>query len=155
MNISQAGDAALGSVTGDCYLATVKTKKNQEFIKGWQVWFKKHHPEMSTLFLVPSSIAIDADAILWLAEVINKAKSIEADKIIQAWEGMEYDGYTGKMTMRACDHQVQRAGFVGVLQANHAFKNVISLPFPAGDPIVIPVEKITIAPKDTGNPRCK
>ncbi|MBI5583015.1 MAG: ABC transporter substrate-binding protein [Deltaproteobacteria bacterium] len=155
MHISQAGEAALGSVTGDCYLATVKTKKNQEFVKGWQAWLKKNHPEMSSVYLVPSSIALDADAILWLGEVINLAKSMEAAKIIKAWEGMEYDGLTGKMTMRACDHQVQRAGFVGVMQANHAFRNIHNLPFLSGDPIVIPAEKITIPPKDTGNPRCK
>lgn len=155
MNISQAGDAALGSVTGDCYLATVKTKKNQEFIKNWQVWFKKNHTDMSPLFLAPSSIALDTDAIFWLGEVINKAKSTDAEKIIKAWEGMEYDGFTGKMTMRTCDHQVQRTGFIGVLQSNHPFKNVVSLPFVSGDPIVIPAEKIAIQPKDTGNPRCK
>jgi branched-chain amino acid transport system substrate-binding protein len=152
--MNQVKDAGMGSVTAELYLATLKTKKNQEFVKGWQAWFKKHYADRPTFYLVPSSVALSVDGIHFLAEAIKKAKSVEADKIIAAWEGMSFDGITGKITMRACDHQVLTPGYIGIMQANHAFKNILDFPF-LGDPIVIPPEKFTVLPKDTGNARCK
>jgi hypothetical protein len=68
---------------------------------------------------------------------------------------MSYEGLTGKITMRACNHQVQTPGFVGIVQKNHAFKGILDFPFLGGDRISIPVERITIPPRDTGNARCK
>ena len=73
---------------------------------------------------------------------------------VQAWEGMSFEGLAGKTFMRACDHQVQTTGFVGIMQANHAFRNILDFPF-LGDPVVIAAEKVTVPPKETGNPRCK
>ena len=152
--MNQAREAGLGSVTAELYLATLKTTKNQEFIKSWQAWFKKHYPDRPTFYLVPSSVALSVDAMAFLGEAIKKANSVEADKIIAAWEGMSFNGLTGETTMRACDHQIQTPGFIGIMQKDHAFKNIIDFPF-LGDPIVIPTEKFAVPPKETGNPRCK
>jgi branched-chain amino acid transport system substrate-binding protein len=150
----QAREAGIGAVTAELYLSTLKTKKNQEFIKAWQAWFKKHYSDRPTFYLVPSSVALSVDAMSFLAEAIKKAKSLEADKIVAAWEGMSFEGITGKTTMRACDHQILTPGYIGVMQTNHVFKNILDFPF-LGDPIVIPPEKFIVAPKDTGNARCK
>ena len=150
----QAREAGLGSVTAEIYLATIKTNKNQEFIKSWQAWFKKRYPDRPPFYLVPSSIALGVDAVYSISEAIKKANSVEADKIIAAWEGMKFDGMAGETTMRACDHQIQTPGFIGVMQKDHAFKDVLDFPF-LGDPTVIPAEKVAIPPEDTGNPRCK
>ena len=152
--MNQARDAGLGSVTTELYLATLKTKKNEEFVKAWQTWFKKHYPDRPTFYLVPSSVALSVDAMLFVGEAIKKANSVDADKIIPAWEGMKFDGMAGETTMRPCDHQIQTPGFIGIMQKDHAFKNVIDFPF-LGDPIVIPTDKFAIPPKYTGNPRCK
>ena len=152
--MNQVRDAGLGAVTAELYVATVKTKKNQDFVKSWQAWFKKHYPDRPSFYLVPSSVALSVDAVSFLSEAIKKAGSAEAHKIIQAWEGMSFEGLAGKTFMRACDHQVQTTGFVGIMQANHAFKNILDFPF-LGDPVVIPADKVTVPPKDTGNPRCK
>lgn len=152
--MNQARDAGLGAVTAELYLSTLKTKKNQEFVKAWQVWFKKHYPGRPTFYLVPSSVSLSVDALGFLAEAITKAKSTDASKIVAAWEAMNYEGLTGKLSMRACDHQVITPGFIGIMQTNHAFKNVLDFPF-LGDPIPISSEKFVVAPKETGNPRCK
>ena len=152
--MNQAREAGLGSVTAELYLATLNTKKNHEFIKSWQAWFKKHYPDRPSFYLVPSSQALSVDAVYFIGEAIKKANSVEADKIIAAWEGMKFDGMAGETTMRACDHQIQTPGFIGVMQKDHAFTSVIDFPF-LGNPIVIPTAKFAIPPKDTGNPRCK
>jgi branched-chain amino acid transport system substrate-binding protein len=152
--MNQARDAGLGSVTAELYLATLKTKKNLEFVKSWQAWFKKHYPDRPTFYLVPSSVALSVDAMLFVGEAIKKANSVDADKIIPAWEGMKFEGLAGEITMRPCDHQVQTPGFIGIMQKDHAFKDVLDFPF-LGDPITIPTEKFAIPPAETGNPRCK
>jgi branched-chain amino acid transport system substrate-binding protein len=150
----QAKEAGMGAVTAELYLSTIKTKKNQDFIKGWQTWFKKNYPDRPNFYLIPSSVVISVDSMGFVAEAINKAKSTDAAKIIAAWEGLSHEGIVGKMTMRACDHQAIMTGYIGVMQANHQFKNIIDSPY-LGDPIVIPAEKFTVPPKETGNARCK
>jgi ABC-type branched-subunit amino acid transport system substrate-binding protein len=151
---SQVRDAGPGSVTAELYLSTITTKKNQEFVKSWQAWFRKHYPDRPAFYLVPSSMSLTVDGMNFLGEAIKKARSVDADKIIPAWEGMSFEGLTGRLFMRACDHQIQTPGFVATVQANHAFKNVIDFPY-LGDPITIPAEKVAIPPAETGNPRCK
>jgi ABC-type branched-subunit amino acid transport system substrate-binding protein len=73
--VYQARDAGMDAVTAELYLSTLKTKKNQEFVKAWQAWFKKHYPDRPTSYLVPSSVSLSVDAMGFLAEAINKAKS--------------------------------------------------------------------------------
>ena len=63
--MNQAREAGLGSVTAELYLATLKTKKNEEFVKAWQVWFKKRYPDRPTFYLVPSSVALCVDAMMF------------------------------------------------------------------------------------------
>ncbi len=42
----------------------------------------------------------------WLVSVIERAKTTNADKIVQLWEGDTYRGADGKvLKMRACDHK--------------------------------------------------
>jgi branched-chain amino acid transport system substrate-binding protein len=152
--MNQVRDAALGSVTAEIYMAALKTKKNLDFIKSYQAWLKKRHPDRPPHFLVPSSAAADAEGVSFLAEAIKKAGSIDADKVVQAWEGMSFEGLAGKMTMRACDHQIQAPGVVGMIQKDHAFRNILDFPLP-GTVVVIPAVQIAVPPEETGNPRCK
>ncbi len=119
-----------------------------------QVRFKKHYPDRPSFYLAPSSVSLTVDAMGFVSEAIKKAKSTEASKVIAAWEGMSYDGCAGKITMRPYDHKVITPGFIGIMQANHAFKNILDFPF-LGDPTPIPGEKFVVPPQETGNPRCK
>jgi ABC-type branched-subunit amino acid transport system substrate-binding protein len=44
-------------------------------------------------------------AMMLYAEAVKKAGSIDTDKVIQALEGMKWNGPAGTVTMRAKDHQ--------------------------------------------------
>jgi hypothetical protein len=87
---------------------------------------------------------------MFLFEAIKKAKSFDAEAVIKAWEGMEYNSLIGKQIMRACDHQIMMPGPVGEIQAKSRI-----FPFPFADnPIMIPLDKVAVPLKETGNPRC-
>ena len=87
-----------------------------------------------------------------LGDVIKRAKSTSAAKIIKAWEGAEYEMPWGKMTMRACDHQMITPGVAAVVQAKSKFFAGLQY---VGKPVIIPADAITVPPAETGNPRCK
>ncbi len=44
--------------------------------------------------------------LYWLIDVIQRAGSTDPEKIIQIWEGDEWNSIAGPLKMRACDHQV-------------------------------------------------
>jgi len=147
-------EAAIGCVTAEAYMETVETKKNEEFLDTWRPWYKKHYPGEPSFYLMPGKPAGTVNGTYFLAEAIKKAGSIEADKVIKAWEGMSFEGLCGKVTMRACDHQIQTPGFIAKIEANHPFRKIIDFPY-LGKPTLIPTEKISVPPGETGNPRCK
>jgi branched-chain amino acid transport system substrate-binding protein len=152
--MNQVRDAGIGAVTAEIYMPSLKNVKNQEFVQSWQAWFKKNHPDRPLFHLVPSSVALSVDGLAFMGEAIKKAGSVDAGKVIPAWEGMSFEGIIGKVSMRVCDHQIQAPGYVAVMQKDHAFKDVIDFPF-LGEPITIPIEDIAVAGAETGNDRCK
>jgi branched-chain amino acid transport system substrate-binding protein len=88
---------------------------------------------------------------MFFFEAVKKANSIDPEAVIKAWEGMEYEGVMGKMTMRACDHQTLQPLIISEIQAKSEF-----YPFPyLGKPVIIPAERVALPPNETGNPRCK
>ncbi len=87
-----------------------------------------------------------------MAAAIRKANSTKPEDVIHAWEGMSYEGLTGTMTMRACDHQVITPIPVAeILAGPGAF---YKFPY-VGKPIMLSAEKGMVPPGETGNPRCK
>jgi hypothetical protein len=40
------------------------------------------------------------------------------------------------------------------VKTDHQYKNILKFPF-LGEATMIPVEKISVPPAETGNPRCK
>jgi branched-chain amino acid transport system substrate-binding protein len=152
--LNQIKESSMGTLVGEMYLSTVKTKGNQEYAKAWQAWFKKHYPGEPATYGVPSTASILANAGFFVAEAIRKAGTADAPKLISTLEGMVFDSYVGKQTMRACDHQLQTDGFVASVKQDHPYKSVLNFPY-LGEATVIPVDRISVAPKETGNPRCK
>jgi ABC-type uncharacterized transport system permease subunit len=141
-------NAGIGSATADIYMITIDTPENKEFIRDWYAEHKtgpvvSHYPDLFSGRCYYS--------VRWLADVIKKAGGTEAEKIIPAWEGMEYNMPWGKVTMRKCDHQMITPGVAAVVQAKSEFYD---FPF-IGKPTFIPAEAITVPPAETGNPRCK
>ncbi len=87
---------------------------------------------------------------MFFFEAVKKAKSFDTEAIIKAWEGMEYNGLVGKQLMRACDHQIMMPGPIGEIQAKSSL-----FPFPySGAPVMIPMDKVVVPIKETGNTRC-
>lgn len=141
-------EAGIGHVTADSYMITIDNPENKKFV---EEWYDKHKG-MDLGFWYPDlSMGRAYYAIQWLADVIKKAGSTDAEKIIKAWEGASYTMPWGKVTMRACDHQMITPGVAAVIQPKSEF-----FPFPyIGKAIVIPEEELTVPPAETGNPRCK
>jgi branched-chain amino acid transport system substrate-binding protein len=141
-------EAAIGHVTADCYMPTIDTPLNKIFVKNWH----ERHKGMEIGYLYPiSTMGRTYAAVQWLGDVIKKAGSTDSEKIIKTWEGMDYEMPWGRVTMRACDHQMITPGLIGVIEAKSEFYNT---PF-IGKPIVISAEEITVPPQETDNPRCK
>jgi len=56
--------------------------------------------------------------------------------------------------MRACDHQIQTPGFVARIQDNYPQRDTLFFPY-VRVAAVIPLEKMSVLPGETGIPRCK
>ncbi len=146
IQLPNVGEAAIGSFVMSTYLPTFDTPQNKAFLEKWHKKYKgTKHPWPT------SNIGYGYNGAMFLFEAIKKAKSFEADAIIKAWEGMEYNGLVGKQIMRACDHQVLMPGPVAEIKAK---SDLFPFPFP-GNPVLIPMEKVAVPPQETGNPRCK
>ena len=78
-------------------------------------------------------------AILFAA--IEKADSIEADKVVRAMENLEVSSVKGPILMRQCDHQGENTGFVVKVAASSKY------------PEPIP-EIVKVYPRETITPDC-
>lgn len=86
--------------------------KNQGFInyyKAWNnQWKTKFKPPYNTIRYshIFGNPALYAYSIYWTASVIERAKTLDPEKIISVWEGDSYQYPNGKtVSMRACDHK--------------------------------------------------
>lgn len=141
------GNAAVGNITVEIYMLTEDTPQNKAFIERWtKRKIDPNHPYPAWL------IGKSYQAFMFMIEAIKKAKSTKAEDVIKAWEGMSYDGLVGRMTMRACDHQVITP--ISVAEVIPGPNPYYNFPF-VGKPTMIPAEKGAIPPAETGNPRCK
>ena len=140
------GQAAVGSFVNSTYLPTIDTPQNKAFLERWHKKFK------DTQYPWPAAnLGYSYNGAMFFFEAVKKAKSFDPEAIIKAWEGMEYNSLVGKQIMRACDHQIMMPGPIGEIQAKSA---IFSFPF-AGTPVMIPLDKVAVPIKETGNPRCK
>ncbi len=145
--LQEIGDPTIGDITVEIYMLTEDTPQNKAFIERWKK--RKMDPEHPyPTWLIGKAY----QGVMFLAEAIKKAKSTNADDIIKAWEGLSYDAPVGRMTMRACDHQVITP--ISVAEILPGPGPFYKFPF-VGKPTVIPAEKGAVPPEETGNPRCK
>ena len=81
-------------------------------------------------------------ALMILFAAIEKAKSAEPMKIVEAMEGLEVTSVKGPILMRKCDHQGENQGFVVKVAKTEKFAD------PVGD-------IIKIYPRDMTTPDCR
>jgi branched-chain amino acid transport system substrate-binding protein len=140
------GQAAVGSFVNSTYLPTIETPQNKAFLERWHKKFKDtQHPWPA------ANLGYSYNGAMFFFEAVKKAKSFDPETIIKAWEGMEYNSLVGKQIMRACDHQIMMPGPIGEIQSK---SSLFPFPFP-GTPVMIPMDKVAVPMKETGNPRCK
>ena len=146
ITLASIGEAAVGSLVNSTYLPTVDTPQNKAFLERWHKKFKDTKHPWPT-----GHLGFTYNGVMFFFEAVKKAKSLDAEAIIKAWEGMEYNGLMGKNIMRACDHQILMPGPIAEIQAKSTF---FPFPFP-GTPVIFPIDKVAVPISETGNPRCK
>ncbi len=96
------------------YFYKIDTPENKELVAE----FKKEYGE------VPPYVAAMAYAgMLVMLECIERAGSTDPMKVIEAWEGYECDGITGREKWRACDHQCIKNYFTVKCKGPQAMKD--------------------------------
>jgi branched-chain amino acid transport system substrate-binding protein len=149
--INELKDDAVGIHWAMEYSMRVNTPENQEMIKRYH---EKHKDDKD--FLTQWPFADCALAIMgWKMTfaAVEKANSLDPQKIIDTFEGFQWKSPVGMWTMRKCDHQVLLPMFGGVIEAgpNPFYK------FPWAGPNIVefPAEKVAKPATPDYNPRCK
>ena len=148
-------EAAVGHITADAYHITIDTPENKAYLQEW----RKFYPNAPLSYKYPDFVVTRAvNAILWIGDVINRAGSLDTDKLIKTWEAAKFKAVWGEVEMRACDHQMLTPGFVSqVLEPDQIPSDVRywgnEFPY-IGKPARIAMQDTTVPPKETGNKRC-
>lgn len=90
------GKSADGIITADYYAAGLDTAEN----KAWAARYEKLYGAKPSKFSVSSY-----EAVMWLAQAVKKARTVETDKVVTALEGSTYRGPQGVKTMDPDSHQ--------------------------------------------------
>jgi branched-chain amino acid transport system substrate-binding protein len=132
-SIHAVGEASVGLIGSSRYSFTFPGEANAKFVAAWRKEYG----------VVPDTFEGEQwQAGLMLAAGIEKAGSIEADKLRAALETIEIDDLKGKVTMRPCDHQAVQQGFMVKVARKEGF----------ADPIP---ELIATFPADQVTPACR
>jgi branched-chain amino acid transport system substrate-binding protein len=129
-DIKVLGKDAIGLMGSSRYPITYDIPQNKEFLAA----FHKEHPNE----LPDWTDGEMYQALMILFAAIEKAKSDEPMKIVEAMEDLEVTSVKGAVKMRKCDHQGENQGFVVKVAPDKRF------PEPVGELVkVYPREQIT------------
>lgn len=101
------------------YFESIKTPANEKFIKEWHDFTK--NPKRTT------NDPMEAHYIgfnMWV-KAVEKAKSFDPDKVIDALPGIEVPNLTGGMARMLPNHHITKPVFIGEIRADGQF-NVVS-----------------------------
>jgi ABC-type branched-subunit amino acid transport system substrate-binding protein len=151
-------DDAIGIHFAYDYVLRVETPENAEFIKRYREVIGKHEKDFMTWWPAWST---GTTAIGWMMTfaAVEKAGSLDPEKIIDAFEGMWYKSPVGWKHMRKCDHQIIGPMFGGKVEAgwNPWFNGSIDpkIKFPwLGKVKMFPATESAIPPTSDYNKRC-
>jgi ABC-type branched-subunit amino acid transport system substrate-binding protein len=86
----------------------------------------------------------------WMFDVVERAGSLDAEKIIKVWEGDKYRAVQGVLEMRACDHKTIRDVFIAEFTHPNMWFPTTSAPGK-----VITVQAKDVMPRSKDVDRCK
>lgn len=148
--LGELKDDAIGIHTTWEYELRVKSPENQEMIKK----FNERHKNDKDLITWWPSANLGSALLAWKMAfaAVEKAGSLDPEKIIETLEGFQWRGPVGLWSMRKCDHQVMLPMYGGMIEGG---KNPF-YPFPWVGPNleVFPAEKVTLPATKEYNQRC-
>jgi len=98
------GEAPVGwLVTGYPWYA-IKTKAHTKFLKAYQAKYNTY-PRTGSV--------VGYEMMMSIAHMLKKAKSTETEKMVDAMEGLTFNGVFGPITYRKIDHQSTMGAYVG------------------------------------------
>jgi urea transport system substrate-binding protein len=100
------------------YFESIKTPANEKFIKEWQAYTK--NPKRTT------NDPMEAHVIgfnMWV-KAVEKVKSTDPDKVIDALPGIEAPNLTGGISKMLPNHHITKPVFIGEIKADGQF-NVV------------------------------
>jgi ABC-type branched-subunit amino acid transport system substrate-binding protein len=110
------------------YFQSIKSPENEKFIKAWQAYTK--NPKRVTNDPMEAHV-IGFD--MWV-KAVEKVKSTDADKVIDALPGIEAKNLTGGTSKMLPNHHITKPVFIGEIKANGQFDVVWKTPgLVAGD----------------------
>src|SRR6266853_5379581 len=105
----------LGHLAAWNYFQSIKTPANEKFIKAWQAYTK--NPKRVTNDPMEAHV-IGFD--MWV-KAVEKVKSTDADKVIDALPGIEAKNLTGGTSKMLPNHHITKPVFIGEIKANGQF----------------------------------
>jgi branched-chain amino acid transport system substrate-binding protein len=104
---------------------TVDTPEMKTFVDKFRKAFGGDYPTVYSIF--------GYESIYNLKQAMEKAKSTNKEKVVDALEGMEFMGPLGKRFFRACDHMANGSVYVGQATKKgeypfYVYKNVLAVP---------------------------
>lgn len=140
----EAGNYSIGSWACEGWFETVRTPASKELVQGWMK--KPKYREFQKTPAAHMGRAING--MMQFFEAVRRAGSFDVEKIIGAWEGMEFEGITGPSIMRAEDHQLLAPMFISqvVPPTNEFYPGIPYM----GEPIMISADKATVPLDQTG-----
>lgn len=152
------GDSAVGLYTVMSYDMGVKTPENEEMVKRWH---EKHKSDKDFLTWWPFGYCGQAVVGMKMTlAALEKAGSLDPEKVIPVFEGFQYKSPVGLWTMRKCDHQAIMPMYGGVTRSgsnpyfNGSIRADVKFPWLGPDLKVLPAEKIALPATQDYNPRC-
>src|ERR1700678_1722445 len=112
----------LGHLAAWNYFESIKTPANEKFIKEWQAYTK--NPKRTT------NDPMEATYIgfnMWV-KAVEKAKSVDADKVIDALPGTETPNLTGGVSKMLPNHHITKPVFIGEIKGDGQFNVVWKTP---------------------------
>jgi urea transport system substrate-binding protein len=105
----------LGHLAAWNYFQSIKDAKNDEFIKKWKA-FTKNDKRVTNDPMEAHVIGFD----MWV-KAVEKVKSTEADKVIDALPGIEAPNLTGGVSKMLPNHHITKPVFIGEIKADGQF----------------------------------
>ncbi len=104
------GSAGAGLVVISDHCLAIDNPDNSALTKVWSgLWPKWGKSYSNRLWQYPvGALGATLSMYYWMFDVLERAGTTKAEKIIATWEGDEYKALNGVVKMRACDHQVVR-----------------------------------------------